>query len=135
MQNHEKILLMLSKAHEKLETSKILLQSRSFDDSVSRSYYAVFHAMSAVLISKGLIFSSHSQAIGAFNREFVKTGIFPKVYSEIIQGLFEDRQIGDYEIDTSINEVIAQESIGYAETIVSDIEHYLEKKSKESDDI
>ena len=76
-----------TKVRDKLETSRILFGNRKFDDVVSRSYYAVFHALNAVLILRGLSYSSHSQTIGVFNREFVKTGVFPKEYSQIIQGL------------------------------------------------
>lgn len=97
-----------------------------FDDAVSRAYYAVFHAMNAALISRGLSFSSHAQTIGVFNREFVKSGVFPKEYSQIIQDLFEDRQAGDYDVDTIIDEQTARESIDKAEIIISGIERYLD---------
>lgn len=62
--------------------ANIALTNDQYDDAVSRSYYAVFHAISALLFTKGLSFSSHSQTIGAFNKEFVRTDIFPKYYSK-----------------------------------------------------
>lgn len=62
---------MFSKSREKLETAQIDFDNGRHNDSVSRSYYAVFHAISAVLLSKGLHFSSHGQTIGAFNKEFI----------------------------------------------------------------
>ncbi|MBM4064902.1 MAG: HEPN domain-containing protein [Planctomycetes bacterium] len=34
---------MLSKAREKLKTARIDFDNERYDDSVSRSYYAVFH--------------------------------------------------------------------------------------------
>lgn len=71
MGNIDVIKAMLSKAREKLKTARIDFDNERYDDSVSRSYYAVFHAISAVLLSKGLHFSSHSQTIGAFNKEFI----------------------------------------------------------------
>ncbi|MDP2984043.1 MAG: HEPN domain-containing protein [Candidatus Latescibacter sp.] len=88
MENRNDVRSMLEKARDKLETARILFENRKFDDVVSRSYYAVYHALNAVLISRGLSFSSHAQNIGVFNREFVKTGVFPKEFSEIVQGLF-----------------------------------------------
>ena len=55
--------LMIEKAESKLETANIALTNHQYDDAVSRSYYAVFHAISALLFTKGLSFSSHSQTI------------------------------------------------------------------------
>lgn len=117
--------LMLAKARNKLETAMLLYRGGRYDDYVSRSYYAVFHALNAVLITRGFTFSSHAQTIGVFNREFVKSGVFPKEYSQIVQSLFEDRQTGDYDFDSVIDEQTARESIENAEKIISGIEKYL----------
>jgi len=69
---------ILRKANEKLLAAKTDLKSLLFDDAVSRAYYAVYHAISAVLADLGLTFSSHAQTLGAFNKDFVKSGHFPK---------------------------------------------------------
>ena len=109
---------LLNKALEKLETARIMFENARYDDAVSRAYYAVFHAMTAALLSKGLSFSSHGQVIGAFNREFIKTGIFPKEYASVIQALFDDRQIGDYGIFVKISKSTAQEHINKAKNMI-----------------
>jgi uncharacterized protein (UPF0332 family) len=93
---------------------------------VSRAYYAVFHGISAVLLSKGIAFSSHSQVIGVFNREFVKTGVFPADFSKKIQALFDCRQMGDYSIDSSIDHELAKTLTGDAGLIVEMIGKHLE---------
>ena len=67
---------ILSKANEKLKTAQIDFDNERYNDSVSRSYYAIYHAISAVLLSKGLHFSSHAQTIGAFNRNLLKQNSF-----------------------------------------------------------
>jgi uncharacterized protein (UPF0332 family) len=91
---------------------------KRYDDAVSRAYYAVFHALSAALLSKGLSFSSHGQVIGAFNREFVKTGIFPRSTSSLIQALFDDRQTGDYGICSEIDRTIARRHLAVAARLI-----------------
>ncbi len=98
---------MLLKATGKLETAKRDLQANAFDDAVSRTYYAVFHAIRAVLFNIDLTFSSHSSTIGMFNKEFVKSGIFPKGFNKLIIRLFEDRQTGDYDTWIEIDEETA----------------------------
>ena len=117
--------LIITKAENKLQTAYFNFSAGQYDDAVSRAYYAVFHAISACLLSKGLSFSSHSQVIGAFNREFIKSGTFPKAFSKDIQILFDDRQSGDYDILTPIDEQMAATDIKRAKTIVDSIKQHL----------
>lgn len=126
------IKMMLVKAREKQKTAQIDFDNERYDDSVSRSYYAVFHAISAVLLSKGLHFSSHDQTIGAFNREFIKTKIFPVFFARMIKKLFKERQTGDYDFETHIDENIAQQDLNHAEDILNACEEYLAKAYKVS---
>lgn len=126
MNNKNEIKAMLAKAEDKLDTAVLNYENNKYDDAVSRSYYAVFHAISAALFSKDLHFSSHSQVIGQFNKEFVKTEIFPKETTVMIQRLFDERQMGDYDFDSSIDQDGADENIKNAEKIIIMIKKYLE---------
>lgn len=118
--------LIIEKAENKLKTANLDFSAGQYDDAVSRAYYAVFHALSACLLSKGLSFSSHSQVIGAFNREFIKPGAFPKTYAKDIQILFDDRQSGDYDIITPIDKDTATIDIKKASAIVQSIKRFLD---------
>lgn len=100
---------MILKSEEKLRMSKLLLDNKGYDDSVSRSYYAIFHLLSAVLFTKDLSFSSHKEVIGAFNKYFIKTHIFPDYFSKKIEQLFRLRQTGDYDVKKNIDEKTALE--------------------------
>ena len=123
---------MLSKACEKLKTAQIDFNNERYDDAVSRTYYAVFHAISAALLSKGLHFSSHGQTIGAFNREFIKTKNFPTSFIKTLKKLFKERQIGDYDFQTYLDADIAREDLEEAEKIIDVCETYLAKIYKVS---
>jgi len=46
-------MLMIEKAASKLKTARIDFKNGQYDDSISRSYYADFHALSAALLQKG----------------------------------------------------------------------------------
>ncbi len=117
--------LIIEKAESKLKTADLDFSAGQFDDAVSRAYYAVFHALSACLLSKGLSFSSHSQVIGAFNREFIKSDVFPKTFSKDIQIFFADRQSGDYDVITPLDKLTAEADITKARNIVQEIKRYL----------
>jgi len=117
---------MLEKANEMLSSSKRDLEVASFGDAASRAYYAAFHAVSAVLASKGMTFSSHSQTLGAFNRDFVKTQIFSPETAKKLQRLFEDRQIADYEWRRHVDEETGVEDVANAEWLVNACAKHLE---------
>ncbi|MBK6604639.1 MAG: HEPN domain-containing protein [Leptospiraceae bacterium] len=51
---------MLVKAKSKLKTARIDFENGQFEDSISRSYYCAFNAISALLLTKNLNFSSHN---------------------------------------------------------------------------
>lgn len=110
---------MLAKADEMLSSARRALEAGVFGDAVSRAYYAVFHALPACLATHGLVFSSHSQAIGAFNREFVRTDVFPAETSRKLQRLFEDRQVADCDWRRHVDETTAAEDVSDAEAITA----------------
>jgi uncharacterized protein (UPF0332 family) len=60
-----------------------------------------------------------AQTLGAFNREFVKTGIFPPDTYKKIQRLFEDRQAGDYDWKNKINRKTAENDLAAAAEVVT----------------
>jgi uncharacterized protein (UPF0332 family) len=116
---------MLAKADEKLSAAREELKAGLSGDAASRAYYAAFHALSSVLASRGLTFSTHSQVIGVFNREFVKTGLFPADTARKIQRLFEDRQTADYDWRITVDESTAREDVANAEWLVGACRAYL----------
>ena len=87
----------LEKAQNCLNASKLLLSAKAYADSVNRSYYAIYHAIRAVLITIDFSSKTHSGNIGEFRRRFIKTGIFPKEFSDIIGNAFDVRNDSDYE--------------------------------------
>lgn len=121
---------MLDKAERKLQVAELLLNKEMWDDASSRAYYAAFHAISAVLWSKNLSYSSHGQTIGAFNKEFIHTKVFPKDFTKILNRLFEDRQVGDYGFAIMINEKEAKQDVKDARTIVKSCCEYLLNSDK-----
>jgi uncharacterized protein (UPF0332 family) len=123
----ESLRAMLAKAGEKLEAAERELQAGFPGEAASRSYYAVFHAMAAVLATRELSFSSHTQTIGAFNREFVKSGVFPSGTTRLLQSLFEDRQIADYDWVNAVDKETAGTDVNNAKELVESCRTYVEK--------
>jgi uncharacterized protein (UPF0332 family) len=87
----------LEKARDALKQAELLLENAGYDGSINRSYYATFNAIRAVLALVNLDSRRHSGVISLFDRYFVKTGIFEKVFSHIVHSAFDVRQVSDYE--------------------------------------
>ena len=69
----------------------------SHADSISRSYYAVFHYLRALLLSTGTETRTHSGAIHLFNTEFVRPGLFSSAHNRFLAGLQRSRELADYD--------------------------------------
>ena len=118
---------LLKKAHESLSAARLLEREEMHDFSVSRSYYAMFYAAQALLLSKGLSFSKHSAVIAAFGREFVKEGIVPVDFHRYLIEAQEDRNVGDYGIGPGISEEEAREQLTRAESFIIGIQERLQQ--------
>jgi uncharacterized protein (UPF0332 family) len=88
---------LIERAIRYLRSAGILLEDGDYESSVSRTYYAMFYCAQAMLLTKGLSFSSHRGVISAFGEHFIKTGLFPREMGKELNRAFAKRQIGDYE--------------------------------------
>lgn len=123
---------MLNKAREKLAVATKDLEFGFYGDGASRAYYAAFHAITAVLAQRGMAFSSHAATLAAFNKEFVKSGLFAPDTFRRLQRLFEDRHTGDYDWSRSIDRDTAVKDVSEAEWILKAAAEHLQKVMGES---
>ena len=91
------VLYRINAAKEDLQSAKILRDANSFKGANNRAYYAVFHAINAIHSLNGVAYKRHKDAIANFNKEYVKTGIFPREIGRKISGVEEIRHASDYD--------------------------------------
>ena len=115
----------LESAEEKLESTKILLDAGQWKDSIGRSYYAIFTAVRAVLAKDQIDFSKHAGVISYFQREYIKTGIFDKKYSSILQNAFQIRNNCDYNDFFIVSRADALEQYERAKDMLTAIKAFL----------
>jgi uncharacterized protein (UPF0332 family) len=115
----------MEQAHETLQEAEILLNASALRGAVNRAYYAMFYALLALLATKQLGTSKHSGALALFDREFVKTGVFPRELSRSLHLAFDRRQTHDYGEMTQVSRQIAEETLTDAQTFVAAVESYL----------
>ena len=115
----------LERAKEDLRDAKLLYDNNSFLAANNRAYYAIFHAIRAVLALERVDFKRHKDVIGYFNHHYVKTEIFPKIISKKISQASKIREDSDYDDEfvpdaekTYIQIETAQEVIGLVEKYI-----------------
>ena len=87
----------LQHAQEDLESSKLLLEKDQYKSAANRSYYAIFHAMRAVLALDGEDYKKHSAAIARFTLNYLKTDILSREFGTLIANAALIRNRSDYE--------------------------------------
>ncbi len=115
----------LDSARERLNSAKLLMEAGQYRDSISRSYYAIFTAVRAVLAKDSVDFSKHTGVISYFQREYVKTGIFDKKFSNYLQAAFQIRNNCDYDDFFIASKDDAAEQYERAEEFYNTVSAYL----------
>ena len=117
----------LEHADECLSAAENLLKSGNYKSAANRCYYAVFHAMRAVLALDEIDMKKHSAIIAEFRRLYIKTGVFDNEMSKIISNAFDARTDSDYDDFYVIVKSEVELHVKEAEYFVSEIRTYLAK--------
>jgi len=118
----------LAQASETLEEASALKEHGLWRGVINRSYYAMFYAILALAVEQDKIASKHTAAISFFDREYVKTGIFPKEFSKALHLLFDRRQANDYGEIWEVAEDEALQALQDATIFVEAINRNLREK-------
>ncbi len=118
---------LVARATKYLHSAELLLDNGDYESSVSRSYYAMFYCVQALLLTKGLTASSHGGLNTVFSEQFVKTGLLPKHMSRELNRAFEKRQLGDYESVFVLSEDEAKEVLEKARDFTDACIGYLKR--------
>jgi uncharacterized protein (UPF0332 family) len=119
----------INTAKEDLETAIELIKIGRHKGATNRAYYAIFHSIRAVLALEGADFRKHSGVIAYFRQNFIKSGIFDKVFSEIIQKASFIRNESDYSDFYIASKEEAEEQAENAIKFYDEVVKYLESKN------
>jgi uncharacterized protein (UPF0332 family) len=117
----------IQKAEKKLETAGRLFKSGDFEDAVSRAYYAAFHAAQALLLTEGEHADTHKGVVTLFGLLFVKTEKFSRKLGKYLANLKDDRESGDYEVFSYIDEETAETALKEAKEFLYEAKAYLQR--------
>ena len=115
----------LDRAQEDLETAADNLANGKYRASVNRSYYAVFHSLRAVTALDGFDSGKHSGIIAFFNQHYVKTGVFDKALSKMIDSSYRLREKADYDDFFLVAKDDEEQQLEKASHIVQTVKQYI----------
>lgn len=119
----------MDQAHETLKEADVLFEQDFWRGTINRSYYAMFYAVLALAASRGVAISKHTHAIAYLDKEFIRTGIFPKELSRALHIGFDERQTSDYGEIWDIDYTEAEQTLRDAKSFVETIAHYLKEQN------
>ncbi len=120
------------KAQDELETARIMFTSKKFSQSINRSYYAMFHAVRALLALDKFDSKKHTGIISYFNLHYIKSGKIEPEFSTILSAAFKIRNISDYNDFYVASGEDAQLQLSNAAIFLNRIKECIETEKKRS---
>ena len=112
------VLYRIETAKSDLRTANMLLTQKEYRAANNRAYYAIFHAITAIHALDGNAYKRHKEVLAKFNKDYVRTEIFPKSFGRKIIEAEDIRHASDYDDFYIATREEAQEQIGTAEELI-----------------
>ncbi len=129
MQDKDKILIenWLLKSKEALTDTENLIRLNMLTAAQNRLYYSLFYAVMALAQSKEFITSKHSSLLRWFNREYIKTAVFPIEMGKLYKTAYDNRQKSDYTITFKPDKYALEDSLNKADLFEEKIMEEIKK--------
>ncbi len=121
-------LYRIQTAKDNLKSAKILLEAGEYKSANNRSQYAIFHAINAVHGLNGNAYKRYKDAIGNFNKNYVKSEIFSRDIGRRIGEAEEIRHASDYDDFYIASKEESERQVMVAGEFIQLVEKYCEEK-------
>ena len=125
------IFYRIETAQSDIKAAEILLNAKEFRGANNRAYYGIYHAISAIHALDGNAYKRHKDALANFNKNYIKTEIFPRKLGRKIVEAEEIRHASDYDDFYIASKEKATEQFQTAELVIDEAKKYLEKTQEE----
>ena len=122
------VLYRIETSKSDIKAAEILLSAREFRGANNRAYYGIYHAVSAIHALDGNAYKRHKDALANFNKNYVKTEIFPRKLGKRIVESEEIRHVSDYDDFYIATREEAEEQIQTAKELVRLVEEYVRQR-------
>ena len=123
--NRKMVIAEWRRAVKALGAAGVLMHAEYSEDSISRSYYAVLHAVKSALFVHDVAISSHAAARSMFGLHLVRSGEIEREWAGVLAEGMDDRLRADYEIQVRISNEEAEDEHERAKAFLDRIRQYL----------
>jgi uncharacterized protein (UPF0332 family) len=115
----------MDRARRNVQAARGLVDTPYPEIALSRAYYALFYAATALLAAEGESYSKHSAVIAGYGRLFARTKrLDPKLHRYLTRA-FKLRGVADYDVSVAVTPEDAREVIAWAEEFIAAAEGHL----------
>ncbi len=117
----------LERAKQDLSDAEFNYNDKRYLNANNRAYYAIFHAIRAVLVLERVDFKRHKDVLAYFNQHYLKTEIFPKMIGRKISQARKVREDSDYDDEYISTDEETKAQIDTARELIELVQKYLEQ--------
>ncbi len=114
-----------------IKAAKILLDAGEYRSANNGAYYGMYHAISAIHAMDGNAYKKHKDALANFNKEYVKTEVFPRNIGRRVAEAAEVRHASDYDDFYIATKAEAEEQIATAVELLEMVQKYCNDRLSE----
>ncbi len=118
----------LERAKTDVKSAKILFDAAEYKGANNRAYYAIYHAITAVHALDRKAYKRHKDTLANFNKDYIRTEIFPRTMGRRISEAQEIRHASDYDDFYLTTKSEALEQIETAENLIVMIDAYCKQR-------
>lgn len=118
----------LQVAEEDLEVAKDNFGKNYFRAANNRAYYSIYHSITAVLALEGKAFKRHKDTLAYFNKEYIRTEIFPREFGHQISVAEEVRHSSDYDEFYIASKDESEKQIKCADGLMEAVKQYISER-------
>lgn len=120
-------LYRLERAKSEIETAELLYKENKLLAANNRAYYSIFYSIRAVLAMEKIDFKRHKDVMAYFNKNYVKTEIFPRQMGKKIILASKIREDSDYDEKYVPDIYTTDLQIKTAKELIVLVDEYLKK--------
>ena len=118
----------IEKAEKTFDDVLFCVRANKWETAANRLYYALFHAMSALLVSDGHQVKTHRGVLALFGEHYVRTGIFSKKDGALLSDLVIMRDNADYNCFFEADEEKLKPYLEPTRLLIEKIKQYIAHK-------
>lgn len=121
---------LVAKGKSAIHAAEVLLQADEVEFAAGRAYYAMLYVAKSLLTEQGVRPGrKHSSVHALFGEHFAKSGRLDAKFHRWLIDAFDQRLLGDYEIEATLTTEQVREIIQQAREFLDAAQRYLESNT------